>query len=182
MEIYKPVVGYEGSYSVSNIGNVYSHITNRVLRQHKSNCGYMRVALYKNGKLKTVSVHRLVAMAFVDNPQNKPQVNHLNEIKTDNRAENLEWATVKEQANYGTRVARIKAHTDYSKFDFSSPDKCRRAVTLLIEDGYLVDIFPSRVDVARYLGIRHQLISTYVKSGKLLLGRYQVASVEMKGE
>lgn len=69
--------------------------------------GYLVTDLYVNKKRKNVKVHRLVAQTFIDNPLNKLTVNHKNEIKTDNRVENLEWATVKEQNSYGTRLKKV---------------------------------------------------------------------------
>ena len=69
--------------------------------------GYLVTDLYVNKKRKNVKIHRLVAQTFIDNPLHKPTVNHKNEIKTDNRVENLEWATVKEQNSYGTRLKKV---------------------------------------------------------------------------
>lgn len=123
--IWKDVVGYEGLYQVSNLGEVRSlsrivggishgvttsrKTPSKILKslpfgKHKT---YRKVALCKDGKVKQVMVHRLVATAFVPNPDNKPCVNHKNEIGSDNRADNLEWVTVLENQNYGTRNARI---------------------------------------------------------------------------
>ena len=70
--------------------------------------GYERVNLKKDGIEKTMQVHRLVALAFLPNPQNKPEVNHIDENKENNNVDNLEWVTSKENANYGTRNDKIK--------------------------------------------------------------------------
>lgn len=114
MEIWKDIEGFNGVYQVSNEGRVYSKLTNKILKQMPRRHGYLSVWLYGNGGVKGrngkgYSVHRLVAQAFCDNPHNKPEVNHINEIKTDNRAENLEWCTHVENSNHGTRGARLSA-------------------------------------------------------------------------
>lgn len=97
-EVFKPVVGYENLYEVSNLGNVKSLNYNRsgkpkVLKSISSSSGYLQVRLYINGKGKKILVHRLVAQAFLDNPENYPCIDHVNAIKHDNRVENLRWCT-----------------------------------------------------------------------------------------
>lgn len=116
-EKWKPVRGYEGLYEVSNLGSVRSlprqagkfRIKGRVLKQAKGRTGYLLVGLSKDGITKTVGVHRLVAEAFVENPEHKETVNHINEDKADNRANNLEWLTLRENIHYGTRAERARA-------------------------------------------------------------------------
>lgn len=99
-EIWKDVVGYEGLYKVSNLGNVISNRRNYskglwYLSQFNNN-GYLRVSLVVNEKKKSYLVHRLVAEAFIPNPENKETVNHIDGCKTNNRVDNLEWATKQE--------------------------------------------------------------------------------------
>lgn len=107
MEIYRDIEGYSGLYQVSNLGNVRSLVRNRVLKPCVKPNGYLYVCLY-NGKEKHMcNIHRLVAMAFIPNPTNLPQVNHKDECKTNNMVDNLEWCSGDYNSNYGTRNTRI---------------------------------------------------------------------------
>ena len=120
MEEWKNVIGYEGLYEVSNIGNVRSVIRNKLLRLSKTK-GYIQVYLYKNGIRTGLKVHRLVAQAFIPNPDNLPQVNHKDEDKTNNSVENLEWCNAKYNVNYGHRTENIintKVKNGYCDPDF----------------------------------------------------------------
>ena len=96
---HKWVLGYEGLYSASLEGRIYSCIKNKFLKETKNIHNYAMVTLYKNGKPKNYSVHRLVAIAHIPNPQNKPCVDHINTNRTDNRVENLKWVTHQENCN-----------------------------------------------------------------------------------
>lgn len=93
-EIWKPVVGYEGWYEVSNKGRVYSHLVNRALTPAPDRYGYLRVGLRYGGKSRTLNVHCLVAAAFLGSRPRKLVTRHLNGIITDNVVTNLEYATV----------------------------------------------------------------------------------------
>ena len=105
IEELKDVKDYEGEYAITRDGRVWSYKSNKFLKPELVR-GYYYVSLYKEGKGKNFRIHRLVAEAFIPNPDNKPQVNHLDENKLNNSVSNLEWATAKENSNYGTRNER----------------------------------------------------------------------------
>ena len=103
MEIWKDCKGYEGLYQVSDNGIVWSVRSQKKLKPAMNTKGYLFVSLYaRNGKIKNEYIHRLVALAFLENPNNYPQVNHKDEDKHNNTVENLEWMTCKDNINYGT--------------------------------------------------------------------------------
>ena len=121
-EEWKPVVGFESLYEVSNLGRVRSldrrrEITgecktacfypSRIKKQFLNKAGYYQILLCKDGKQHMKIVSRLVAEAFLPNPNNYPEVNHMNEVTSDNRVTNLEWCSIDYNRNYGTRGKRI---------------------------------------------------------------------------
>lgn len=127
-EIWKPINGYEGYYEISNLGNVKSVKRFYRLKENgkeievKEKCinpfissGYSRVSLTKNGKSKKYSVHRIVAEAFIPNPNNLPLVNHKDETRNNNCVNNLEWCTHSYNINYGTTIERISKSVIQSK-------------------------------------------------------------------
>lgn len=121
IEQWKPVEGFE-NYEVSNLGRVKSLNYNRtgiekVLKSQKRRDGYLQVGLRKDGKLKMFLVHRLVSTAFIPNPLGLPEVNHRDEVKTNNCVSNLEFCDCKYNINYGTRNERIaSAHINHPAF------------------------------------------------------------------
>jgi len=108
MEIWMDVKGFEGLYKVSSLGSVFmvKKARNQTLLKVKN--GYILCDLSKNGNKKRISVHRLVSLHFIDNPENKEQVNHKNGIKTDNRVENLEWMTSSENQRHSIETGLKK--------------------------------------------------------------------------
>ena len=116
-EVWKDVVGYEGLYRISNKGTVcriykngkVNFMTPRILN------GYWRVKLCNGNTQKEYFLHRLIAQAFIPNPENKPEINHINGIKTDNRIENLEWVTRSENAIHATKTGLLK----YSEYRYN---------------------------------------------------------------
>lgn len=130
-EIWKDINGYEGLYQVSNMGRVKRLNTcdsigrmldERVLKKSNNN-GYEMVRLCKNAKQYGYNIHRLVAQAFIPNPENKPQVNHIDENKTNNTILNLEWVTAKENQNHGSSIER------------SAKNRCKSVIAIDIANG-----------------------------------------------
>lgn len=111
--MWKDIINYEGKYKINKCGDIYSMRTNKLIKPVIRN-NYLAVGLWCNGKVQMKSVHRLVAEAFIPNPDNLPYVNHINENKTDNRVENLEWCDAKYNANYGTRNKKISGYNSQS--------------------------------------------------------------------
>lgn len=102
--IWKDIPGYEGLYKVSNTGKIFSCVTNRELSVIQKKDGYTCISLCdKDHNKKQYRIHQLVAKAFIPNPNNLPMINHKNEIKNDNRVENLEWCNNFYNSNYGNR-------------------------------------------------------------------------------
>ena len=124
-EIWKDIVDYENLYQISNYGNVKSLNYRRIgkehlLKQTTNNDGYKLIMLYKNGRGKMFSIHRLVAQTFIPNVLNKKEINHIDRDKTNNCANNLEWCTHKENTDYrdltnkptgNSRLTREEAET-----------------------------------------------------------------------
>lgn len=138
----KDIPGFEGRYAVTKDGRVWSYARDgnqfqgRWLAHESVRGGYRRVLLTKHGKLYKKSVHRLVAQAYIENEKNSPQVNHINGIKTDNRVENLEWCSAKENvlhaARMGLRDAIVGSRHPLSKLN---PDKVRHIREMCNKNG-----------------------------------------------
>ena len=154
-EIWKDVEGYEGHYQVSNFGRV-RRIRTRLLQPGKNKHGYSVVVLCVGEKRRTVLVHRLVAKAFIPNTRGVDVVNHLDENPSNNRADNLEWCTPKENANYGTGIQRM-AESLKRYYETHPPHNAKpvRCIELNI-------VYPTAVEAEKNLGISRKQISACV--------------------
>lgn len=157
---WKPVVGFEEQYLVSDSGQVWSLRRHKALKPKIDRYGYEVVVLFVNGKSNHRTVHRLVAQAFVPNPNNLPTVNHINECKTDNRAVNLEWMSVVDNDNHGTRNERM------------ADTKCRLRVEQLSEDG-VIAVYRGVKDASRKTGINRCDIALCCKNIRKTAGGYR---------
>jgi len=152
------IENYEGLYSIYPDGRVWS-IRNSIFR--KSNTGkrgYPYVTLHNNGSRKTCKIHRLVAKAFIPNPESKPEVNHINGIKTDNRVENLEWVTVKENHGHAARTG-LRAVGERSGMAKLTEPKVREIKKLYASGGYFLR------ELAVLFGVGKSTIS-YITKGE----------------
>lgn len=102
----KDIQGYEGMYAVTEDGRVWSYKSKKFLKPFEAHKGYLKVCLCKGGQSKRYFVHRLVAMTYLPNEDNLPQVNHIDEDRKNNCVSNLEWCTAQYNTNYGTRNER----------------------------------------------------------------------------
>lgn len=142
-EIWKDIKGYEGLYAVSNQGRVYSYLSNRYLSQEITNSRYLRVSLQTaDCRTKHELVHRLVAIAFLDNPDKLPQVNHKDHNRENNCVDNLEWCSVRDNnAHSGCWDAAAKVLS--------------KEVEQLTMNGEYIKTWPSCAEAERALGIKH---------------------------
>jgi hypothetical protein len=162
MEIWKNVVGYEDCYEVSNLGNVRSikrmvertspaggksfyTYNSKMLKTCITKKGYLRLGLHLNDVKNNHQIHRLVASAFIDNPENKEQVNHKNGIKSDNRVENLEWVTNSENLKHSMETGL-----------YYRPNNSGRKKKKVIDE-QTGEIYDSINDLIRRLGYRGNL-------------------------
>lgn len=155
IEIWKDIPGYEGHYQVSNMGRIKSlerisvrnngksesanyHIKERILNVQTQTQGYSQIVLSKNGDRKTFRVNVLVAKLFVENPFKKTYVNHIDGNKNNNRADNLEWVTAKENIVHAYKSGLLKHY--------------KRKVLQLDENGNVLKKFNSLKEAAEYVG------------------------------
>ena len=163
-EIWKDIKGYEGLYQVSNLGNVRSmdritrdgrKIKGKNIKPHTNgNSRYLRAALCNNGKIKYENIHRLVAKAFIPNPENKPEVNHKDENPSNNFIDNLEWMTSKENSNYGTGHLRAILNTNFD----SIKAKTSKPINQYDMNGKFIKRFKSLSDVPSSVWVEYIIV------------------------
>ena len=165
-EIWKDIAGYEGLYKVSNLGRVKSLNyrktgKERILIPCKTANGYLQVRLSKNCISKQHLIHRLIAQAFIENPENLPEVNHIDEDKTNNCVSNLEWCDRKYNNNYGTHNEKILKTKKLRNCETAA-----RIVSQFTLDGKFVNEYPSINAATRCTGINQGRICYCCKNMK----------------
>lgn len=156
--------GFEGYYQISNLGRVRSvdrliigkdgrrrFYTGKLLTQKPDKDGYKYVILKNRGRSKTLKVHRLVGEYFVPNPYNKPFINHLDESKDNNVFTNLEWATPKENSNYGTAIDRARHNRNYEEISRKQLNDTTKSKPVVVYKK--VTVYPSVAEAGRQLNI-----------------------------
>lgn len=166
-EIWKDVVGYEGHYQVSNLGRIRSLFFNKsarddpyIMNPHIQKNGYVYVRLYKNKSYRSVRLHRIVATAFIPNPNNYPIINHIDEDKANNMVENLEWCTHKYNSNYGNRIEKT-----------ISPQ--RKPIGKYDLNGNLIKVYRGVNEAARVENLSAGNICMTCKGKRLMAGGYE---------
>ena len=174
VEVWKPIMGYEGLYEVSNLGRVRSLFSNneRVLKNVIGSNGYSYVTLSVNNERCIKTIHRLVCEAFLPNPENKPCIDHVNTIRSDNRLENLKWCTHKENIN-NPLTKEKKCGDNHPKpmlGKYGKENHLSKPIIQFTLDGELVRKWDCARMVEQQLGIRHNNISKVLNGERKTAG------------
>lgn len=165
-EIWKPIRGYYGLYEISSKGRVRALIDHNkkkapyIKKTEVIKGGYLRVQLTKYGQRKRFMVHRLVAEAFIPNPNGWPQINHIDERKNNNNVSNLEWCSRSYNIRYGTRTEKFLA-----TMKERGRKRAESPVLQYTIDGNLVNTFKSASEASRFTQINHSHISECARGG-----------------
>lgn len=189
IEEWRPVVGFEGLYEVSSLGRIKTlsktvvrkgvcyNFKEKILKPQSYGNGYLKIGLHNNGHTKFLFVHRIVAQAFIPNPENKPCIDHINTIRNDNRVENLKWCTPKENRNnpitYQKTLDSLKGidRVNVNKgMQLRDKQNASKRVYQYDLNGNYIKSFDSVMEAARELGVKTKCISTECTSSHYAYG------------
>ncbi len=201
-EIWQNIKGYEGLYQVSNMGRikrlpkteyVYNYLSNtkvkrvkkeKILAYKRNSNNYIIVTLSNNGVSKAYTIHRLVAQTFIPNPNNYPQINHINGKKYDNRVENLEWCTASENIKHASRVGlrkTTKKQKTQAKRNLKKANEAKkRKIYQLTKDNKIIKVWDSMSDIFRELHFYWGNIGSVCRKEKELAYGYKWEYKEKK--
>ena len=189
-EVWKDIVGFEGLYQVSNLGrvktlprnikrfckyNYHCYTTKEKLLKfsnNKNTKGYDYVGIWKNNKMYNLQVHRLVAKAFIPNPNNYPIINHINGIKTDNRVENLEWCTYAHNMKEAYRIGLMNISEKHIKQIKNLGLKSGKRVAKKDLQGNIIEIYNSGRQAGLANNIPQSCISECCNGNQKVAGGY----------
>jgi len=158
-EVWVDIIEYEGLYQVSNLGRVRSldrpSKKGRILKQNKGSSGYLHISLWKHGKGYIINTHRLVALTFIQNKLNLPQVNHKDLNKHNNNVENLEWITNKNNGIHAARKMKIGS-----------------SVSQFTKENKFVETYFSQMEAERITGISQSSIAHNIRGKSKSAGGY----------
>ena len=191
-EVWKDIPNYEGYYQISNLGriksvarkvkyqNSYRNVKEKLKKTFIGKQGYERVELSKNGKIKKYNVHRIVANVFISNPLNKETVNHINGIKTDNRVENLEWATRSENELHAYKIGLAKNSEKQRNVArlYCKENKIKSIIQLDL-DGNFIKEWKSAKEVEEKINISRKNISQCITGKNKTAGGYKWLTKEL---
>lgn len=189
VEVWKPVKGFEGLYEVSNLGRIMAlpkivtrrgksyNIKSKIMKPQQSGNGYLKICLHDNGRTSFLFVHRIVAQAFIPNPENKPCIDHINTIRDDNRVENLRWCTFKENRNNPITCKKtsdslkgIDRVNVNKRMQLRDKQNASKRVYQYDLNGNYIKSFGSVMEAARELGVKTKCISTECSSSHYAYG------------
>jgi hypothetical protein len=188
-EIWKAIKGFEGFYEINSLGQV-RNAKNNYLRKPKINrLGYLTIVLCKEGIGKTAFIHRLIAEAFIPNPESKKEVNHINGCKLDNSIKNLEWCTRHENMRHASKVGLLDGRAKPYSIKSKLLHPARKIVYQFTKDDQFIKEWPSVNQASRELNIKAENIALCARGGaksakgfvwKYSLGLYNSENLTIK--